>query len=250
MPNSRRHPERICGWAARIGLIVPPTNSTNEAEWQSGLPDGVSLHVARMPLHLDSDTPAGRRVLEADLARAAGDLASADVDVIAYGCTAGSLVLPTDGLTGFITGLTGRPAVATAPAIAAVLDRLGARRIALATPYHDTLNQHEASFFSACGFDVGAVKGLGLGAGGTHEFRMIARIGTASIRDLVAAVDGPDVDAIVLSCTDLPTRHLHAELEGQFGKPIVSSNQATLDAVWRTLGLPRERVAWGRAFAP
>ena len=40
------------GWRARIGLIVPPTNTANEAEWSLMLPDGVTLHTTRMPLHL------------------------------------------------------------------------------------------------------------------------------------------------------------------------------------------------------
>lgn len=231
MPSERRHPGRIYGWSARLGLIVPPTNSTNEAEWQQALPEGVTLHVARMPLHLDSDTPDGRRALEADLAQAASDLAAADADVIAYGCTAGSLVLPLDGLTGLITNLTGRPAVATAPAIAAALSRVGARQIALATPYHDALNRHEAAFFAACGFEVVAMKGLGLGAGGPHEFRAIAGIEREVIMGLVEDVDGPDIDAVVLSCTDLPTRYLHGELERRIGKPLITSNQATFDAV-------------------
>jgi maleate cis-trans isomerase len=231
MPSEPRHPGRIYGWAARIGLIVPPTNSTNEAEWQQALPEGVTLHVARMPLHLDSDTPDGRRALEADLARAASDLATADADVIAYGCTAGSLGLPLDSLTGLITGLTGRPAVATAPAIGSALKRRSARRIALATPYHDALNRHEAAFFAACGFDVAAVKGLGIGAGGPHEFRAIAGIRRETIMELIDGVDGPDIDAIVLSCTDLPTRYLHDDIERRIGKPLITSNQATFDAV-------------------
>jgi len=237
MPIERRHPARIYGWTARIGLIVPTTNSTNEAEWQQALPDGVTLHVARMPLHLDSDTDAGIQALKADLARFASDLASADVDVIAYGCTAGSLVLPTDSLTSFITRTTGKPAIATAPAISESLHRLGVKRIALATPYHDALNRHETEFLTACGFDVVASKGLGYGAGGMHEFKNIAKVGRNALLELVQTVNVPDIEAIVISCTDLPTRYLHRTLENLTGKHIVSSNQATIDAVGQSLQL-------------
>src|SRR5690606_32966375 len=37
------------GWRARLGLIVPPTNTVNEAEWRIMAPEGVTIHSARMP---------------------------------------------------------------------------------------------------------------------------------------------------------------------------------------------------------
>ena len=36
---------------ARLGLIVPPTNTVNETEWRAMLPAGVSFHTHRMRLH-------------------------------------------------------------------------------------------------------------------------------------------------------------------------------------------------------
>jgi maleate isomerase/arylmalonate decarboxylase len=249
MPSNRRYPDRAYGWTAKLGLIVPPTNSINEAEWQINLPEGVTLHVTRMPLHLDSDTLEGRRRLEADLVRAADDLAACDVDVVAYGCTAGSLVLPTNSLTDFLTAASARPAVATAPAIAMSLSVLGVKRIALATPYHNALTDHEAAFFQACGFDVVSAKGLGFGAGGSHEFRHIAKLDAKAVIDLVTMVDGPSVDAIVLSCTDLPTRLRHDSLEKQVGKPVISSNQATFYAALKSVDVPVSFVRWGRLFS-
>ena len=49
---------------ARIGVIVPPTNTVNEAEWLRMMPDGVTFHAARMPLHADTASEAGRKALD------------------------------------------------------------------------------------------------------------------------------------------------------------------------------------------
>ena len=236
-PDSRR---------ARLGLIVPPTNSVNEREWLRALPNGAILHVARMPLHLDAASDAGRRALEADLTRAASGLAAAGADVLAYGCTAGSLVLPLNRLTDFMTGLSGKPSVATAPAIVAALRRLNAKRVALATPYHDALNADEAAFLAACGFDVVSLAGLGHGMGGVHEFTRIAHVASDEVEALVGECDRPEADVIVLSCTDLATQSIHAALEARFAKPVVSSNQAALWAALEAASIPTSPPLWGQ----
>ena len=53
--------DRAYGARARLGVIVPPTNTVNEVEWQRMAPDGVSVHATRMPLHTDSGTEEGER---------------------------------------------------------------------------------------------------------------------------------------------------------------------------------------------
>src|SRR5690606_20084424 len=58
------------GWRARLGLIVPPTNTVNEAEWRIMAPEGVTIHSARMPLHTETDSDAGQAALYHDLGRA------------------------------------------------------------------------------------------------------------------------------------------------------------------------------------
>ena len=239
---------RPYGWRAKLGLIVPPTNSVNEAEWQRVLPEGVTLHATRMALHTDVASESGRRHLLEDAARAGADLAAAGVDVIAYGCTAGSLILPLDFLTGAVTRATATRCVATGPAIVEALRALGVRRAAVATPYHAALNEHEAGFLRACGIEIVAIRGLGIGAGGPHEYTAIARLPAERIaaHALATAADG---DALVLSCTDLPTLLLHAELERTLGRPVVSSNQATLWAALRAARVPTGGIPWGRLMA-
>lgn len=237
---------RRYGQSARLGLIVPTTNTVNEAEWHRAAPPGVSVHTARMRLHLDTTSERGRRALETELASTARTLADADVDVIAYGCTAGSMTLPLDGIPGLIQAAVSTPGVATAPAIVHALRALGARRIAVATPYDDRLNAHEEEFLTACGLEVLRIAGIGFGAGGRHEYRRIHLLQAAEVRALAMRVTGADMDALVLSCTDLPTLDVHEALEAELDRPVVSSNQATLWLALSRAGHAGTPPRWGR----
>ena len=71
-------------WRARLGVIVPPTNTVNEAEWARLMPEGTSFHTMRMSLHADTSSREGQRALHDDLDKAMAELVKADVDVIAY----------------------------------------------------------------------------------------------------------------------------------------------------------------------
>ncbi|UCE31145.1 MAG: decarboxylase, partial [Burkholderiales bacterium] len=103
---------RNYGQRARIGMIVPPTNTVNEAEWARMVPDGVTLHAMRMPLHEDIDTDAGRRRLFDDLAAALALLMPAGPDVACYCCTAGSMLSPLNRIGDTMRQIAGVPAVA------------------------------------------------------------------------------------------------------------------------------------------
>ena len=74
---------------ARLGLIVPPTNSVNEAEWTRLMPEGVTFHSHRMKLH-----PAGDPALMPDLLAGIELLGQVRPDAVAYACTAGSMTTP------------------------------------------------------------------------------------------------------------------------------------------------------------
>ena len=219
---------RPYGWRAKIGLIVPFTNTVNEAEWARMAPDGVTVHTTRMALNHGEDAAA----LERSILAAVASLAPALPDVIAYGCTAGSMIMPLDRLTNAMRDMGGMPAVATAPALVQALQALGAKRIALATPYHEALNRHEMQFFEANGIETLSCRGLGIGVGGPHEYINIARVPREQVLEHARSADHADADALVISCTDFACLEAIPLLERELGKPVISSNLATW---WRAL---------------
>jgi len=234
MPESILHKPMMYGQRARLGVIVPPTNTANEAEWNAMAPVGVTIHAARMPLHTDTTSQSGLAVLRADIEKHAADLVMANVDVVVYGCTAGSMVSPVNALPDFIAERTARKALTTAQAIVAALAALEVSRVAVATPYHDAMNNHEKAFLRENGVNVVSIEGLGYGAKGKDEFRNIARVDGDTVIELAKQVDRENAQAILLSCTDLATLTLIDTLEASLGKPVISSNSATF---WRALRL-------------
>lgn len=235
-PDISRH-RPAYSWRARLGLIVPPTNTVNEAEWRCWMPPGVTFHTTRMALHTDTSSKAGQAALWRDLGAALDLLVPVSPDIIAYGCTAGSMVSPPEQLPAAMRALAGLPCTSTALAIVQALRALGATRIAVATPYHDALNDHEIHFLAGCGISVLNLVGLGIGAGGPGEYVRIARTPIAAVAAHVRRAMVPGAQALLISCTDFPTLALIAELEAEFGVSVISSNSATLWACLRGAGI-------------
>ena len=216
--------------SGKLGLIVPCTNTVNETEWSRYLPLGVSVHTARMILHGAKDDDASFRILVSDLVAKMDEISPAEVGVIAYGCTADSMVTPPRALQDAVAAKTATKLVTTATAIADALAHVGARRITLATPFGNRLTPREASFFSAIGIDILRIAGMGV------DFADHLRVPTTSFAALErhcreVFVNGSD--ALLITCTDLPTFAIIAKLERELGVPVITSNQATLWAALR-----------------
>ncbi len=214
----------------RIGLIAPSSNTTMEPEFARYAPEGVSVHTTRLPLG---------RVTEAELTRmaeqveeAAKLLADAQVDIIAYGCTTGSLIKGKGHdikLEERIGRATGIPAVATAHAVLDALRAKGLKKIAVATPYTKEINEKEREFLSDNGFEVLAIHGLGLTKNleiGMQEPHVAYKLGRRLMREQSEA------GGLFISCTNLRTFEIISPLSQSIGKPVITSNQATL---WRVL---------------
>jgi len=248
MADSLMHKPMVYGSRARIGLIVPPTNTANEAEWHSMAPEHVSIHSARMPLHTDASSEAGKTALYKDIEKFASDLSQAEVDVVVYGCTAGSMITPVDSLANFIKEKTGCNAVSTAQSIVESLQALQVVNIAVATPYFDAMNQHEKHFLGENGFNVVSMQGLGFGASGIADFRNICRIPPERVAELARQVDHADAEALLLTCTDLSTLSVINSLEAELNKPVISSNSATFWSALRLCGINDNVEAGGKLF--
>ena len=235
---------RPYGWRARLGLIVPTTNTVNEAEWARMAPQGVTFHTARIRLHAATDP----QLLE-DLGAALASLAPSRPDAIAYACTAGSLTDDLDELPRFMEGRHGIPAVATGPAIVHALRALGVAKVTLVTPYHEALTLHERDFLGRHGIETLAIRNIGYGANGPAEFMRIAQTPPQVVYRLAREAHHPSAEALVLSCTDLPTCAIVETLEKELGRPVVTSNHATLWAALRRSGSASPVEGHGRLLA-
>jgi maleate isomerase len=217
----------------RIGLIELSTSLATSAEAPAALPPGVRPLITRVRLPRGEVSAAAldEMVSSDRLEEASRELADGGARVISFACTTGSLVRGPGfdrELVARMESASGVAASTTSTGLLAALERLRARRVAVATPYVDELNELERRFLEAAGYEVTALHGLGI------DFDPeIARVPYARTRALALRAAG-DADVLFLSCTGLPTLALLDELEAELGRPVISSNAVTF---WHALTL-------------
>ena len=224
----------------RIGLIVPSSNTTMGPEFYRMTPEGVSVHTARM--RFVEATPEALRKMADDALKAAEDLATAEPDVMIYGCTTGALLGRASWereLVGTIRRDTGIKVITTAMAVIKALKSLKVGKVAVATPYTDKLNDLEEAFLRKHGIEAVSIRGLGI----IRNIEIGEKSPQTAYR-LAKEVFKPEANGIFISCTNFRTIEIIEKLERELGRSVVTSNQASM---WSALRLIREPVkGYGR----
>jgi arylmalonate decarboxylase len=219
------------GWRGRIGLIAPSTNTTLEPEFSRMAPEGVAVYVSRVHQAGPQGLASSYQRMADGIATAAALLATSEVDVIAFGCTSCTYFVSPEKARDSMRENAGCPPILTADAVADAMRAMDCKRIAVIGPRTEMVTRREVEFLRDAGFEVAASRCLGLGAT-EEERRSIGRVPPETVYRLALSIDSSDVDAIFISCTQLPTLNVIALLERALKKPIVTSNQATM---WRCL---------------
>jgi maleate cis-trans isomerase len=214
------------------------------------VPRSVTVHGQRLWLTNDALGPEGMDRMNAEIESGARYLATARVDVIAYGCTTGSFYRGPGGdqeMIEAIQRIAGVPAVATSPSVVAALRSFGARRISVATPYPEWNNQQLRRYLEAMGFEVLNVEAEPAAARSGNQG--INDQDPAVIADFASRACRPEADALLCSCTAWRSVEAVDEIERRTGKPVVTSNQSSLWASLRALGISERITGFGRLLA-
>lgn len=220
----------VAAGRARLGVLIPSANLLTEPDMYRMAPTGVTVHFARM--RFTGDSPEQFRRMLDDLPKSSESLSDGRMDAYAFACTTGTMLEEDDvdaQIIARIEQLTGRPATTTAAAVLEAFRVLGVRCIAIATPYEEWLNKKEREFFERNGINVVAIEGLGVSSAEEK-----ARQPLETVYALARAIDRAEAEAVFISCAGLPAVELLHRLENDLGKPVVSSNQATM---WKLLRL-------------
>ncbi|CUH13724.1 Maleate isomerase [Jannaschia seosinensis] len=228
----------------RLGLVALSTDLTFERDAARLLPpDDVALHVARLAFQ-NPTTPANLRAMLPGLSHAADLLVpGVDLAAICFGCTSASITLgdaAVDAAIGRVRPTV--PVITPARAAAKAFTALGIRRIALLTPYVVETTGPVAVYFTDMGFDVVRTCCLDLA-----DDRDIARLSSETVVSAAEAADTAAAEAIFVSCTSTPALGLIAEIEARLGKPVITSNQASLWQMLDIAGVPMPK-GYGRLF--
>lgn len=223
-----------------IGFIAP-FDFALDAECWRWMPKDTSLYVTRTPYVENTAVTVDLAKEVSDekaIATAVRSISAVKPASIAYACTSGSFV---GGITGeqnlqdVMTQAGAVSAVTTSGAMILALKHLNIKRVAVATPYNETLTKMLNYFLHD--FEIEVVSN-----GYLNKEEGIARLNYDAVRALVNAVNHSDAEAIFLSCTNLRTFDVIEELEYMLKKPVLSANQVTIWAALQAAGLDMPAV--------
>lgn len=231
-----------------VGLIVPSSNLTMETELPRMLRAREELDPAhRFVFHsararMQHVTPEQLRAMNAQAERAATELADAQPDVVAtaclvaimaqgpgYHCTAEESIR-----AALRAGGCPAPVVSSAGALLSGIAALGARKVALITPYLKPLTQAVVDYLEDAGVEV--VDALSLEV---PDNLAVARLDPADLRTHYRRLSLAGADALVLSaCVQMPSLAAIQPVEDELGLPVLSAATATAYRILESLGLP------------
>lgn len=213
----------------RLGLIVPSSNTVMEPDFHRHLPQGAVVSTTRILLE-QVTREAELAMLQDDLARALRLIKTTAPNIVVFGCTsAGSLggLTHDDAIGKKIEQETGAKAVTVIHAVLTQLRKLRPQKVAVFTPYLEDLTASVARCIADGGYSVVKAAGMGI--------RENLEIGRVTPKEIVRFVEsqwnGAPADCLFLSCTNWRALEAIEPLQRKFRIPIVSSNQAAMDAV-------------------
>ncbi|HVM85972.1 MAG TPA: Asp/Glu racemase [Candidatus Binatia bacterium] len=233
---------------AAIGVIVLATDQTIEYEYRKIFRiDGVALYESRIA-NSPEINPVTLARMEQGLTEAAAVIRpGVPMDVVAYGCTSGTVVIGEETVFRRIREAWPQ-AKCTTPITGAIagFKAMGVKRIALLTPYIDSVNRLFRTFVQDRGIEVPVI-----GSFNHENDNDVARISQDSIRRAALELGlgrHPAVDAVFVSCTSIRVAEAAKTLESELGKPVTSSNHAMAWHALRLAGINDPMPEWGRLF--
>ncbi|WP_116244638.1 Asp/Glu racemase [Nocardiopsis sp. FIRDI 009] len=232
---------KLTPWQSGVGVIAPYDFALDRELWR-WTPDDVSLHVTRLPyVHVPVTVDqAAALSMEENVDPAVRALLAPEPLAIGYACASGSFVHGAEGerrLHRTMMAAGAPAAVTTSGALVQALGALELDRIAVVTPYVDSVTDRLLGFLGEHGVEVTSSVGLGL-------LSHIWRVTYAEVSQAVHSVDRPDAQGVYISCTNVLTYDIIAPLERELGKPVIAANQVTMWAVMRAAN--RHAVAQGQ----
>jgi len=208
---------------------------------------GVTVHGQRLWLTDETRSEDGMGRMNEDIESGARYLATARVDIIAYACTTGSFYRGAGWdrkMIDLIERTAGVPAVVTSPAAVEALNSIGARKISVASPYSDWGNRKLRSYLEAAGFSVLNVEAEPVAAVAGQQG--INDQEPEAVVEFATSVCRPEADALFCSCTAWRAMEAVEALEKTTGKPVVTSNQATIWSAFCALGIRQPVLGFGK----
>ena len=216
-----------------IGVLTPQANTTVEPEMAIRCPPGVATLAARL---CSAKRGMNDRLLDYFEALPAmlAEFANAPIAACGFACTGAAYLAGAareEAAVAELSARAGWPLVTATGAIADALSAIGARRIALLSPYDAGLEAEAASYWQARGCEVAATHSV---FRHSEAFHPIYSLPSDATRTGIGLLSGAAAEAIVVLGTGLPSLAPIAAMPRAGGKRVLSS---TFCLAWRLLVL-------------
>lgn len=220
---------------ALIGIAPPQSNPVVEAEMSALLPDGVGMLVTRLTGEADDARARFYEYID-NLETSLKAYGKARIDAFGFSFTATAYMsdVNQDERLAAMSQKMGYPIIASAQAIHRALQRLGAKRLALFSPYPDWLTELSSAYWTARGYEVVSVASM---PNDTSDTVNIYRLRSDDMLEASKALNTQNADAIVVTGSGMATLPAVAPLTERTGKPFLCSNICLAWALLDELGL-------------
>jgi maleate isomerase len=234
------------GWRKRIGYIGPTVMEVVPYEFYQFAPDGIGL--VGVTCAIDDWSAEWFDKALAQVAAAARYLGSRGVDFVIHG--GGPLVVArglgfNDVIVADIEKASGVGATTGVRAAMEALRYVGARRIAIASPYPERHHRAMADYLAAHGFVIAAAAGMDV------PFKRLQAVAPAEIRRFAedVLVRAGACDALYLPCPQWQAAQIVDELERAVGIPAIAYTHASFFVAFKALGIDDPIKGHGRLLA-
>lgn len=227
----------------KVGVIVPATNCVLEHDLWKMRPNELiflSTRVGGPGMGITRETLEG---LAAEVPAAAQKLSAAEVEVILYGCTSGSFLNGPEfekELSESVERDTGVKLITTTRAVVNALEYAGVNRIAVAAPYSGGINDRMDIFFQEMGLEVVKISAME-----KVDPKEVHNVPQQKLIDFACGAMTDEAKGLFISCTDFPAVNAVERIEKRINKPVITSNQASLWAVMRYIGIKPQIEGYG-----
>ncbi len=208
---------------ATIGLVVLQSDETLEHDFQRLIPpQKIVQHVTRVASEQEVNCDTLAAMQQSLPAAASMFPRAAQFDVVGYGCTSGTAVIGPENIAKLISSSCSTKKV-TEPlsALIAACRKLELKNIAFLSPYIEEVSTTLRTTLQETGITTPV-----FGSFNEAEEEKVVRIDKKSIVDAAIKLGSySEVDAVFLSCTNLKTLDVIADIEAKILKPVLSSNQ-------------------------
>ncbi len=240
----------VLGYRKVFGVIGPSTNTVVQPDFEAIHVPGVTNHYSRIfvtdPVALsDADFIAGTQAISDNTMDAVRSVMTCKPDYLVMGMSAITFYGGVAGGEDFrrrVVEVAGVDiSIGSAALVAALRAYGGLRRVSFVSPYYPVANAEVRRYLKESGFEV--VRDVPLEC---RCWTDIAKVTPERLVEVLAHLDGPDVDALVQVGTNLSMLKLAAETEIQLGKPVIAINAATYWHALRANGIDDKVAGVGR----